>query len=79
MRPVDCGTCGAHVLVRKASWEQTSVQWNAAARQRCVDPQGNEEQPSSLCPRLRAAIESAVREGALPVLTEAEGAHAHRG
>jgi hypothetical protein len=73
MTPVDCGSCGAQVLVRKASWEQTSVQWSAEARQRCHDldrsgAQGRESLP--LCPLLRASIETAVRHGDLPVLTD---------
>ncbi|MCP2624339.1 hypothetical protein NLB33_15920 [Mycolicibacterium smegmatis] len=78
MRPVGCGTCGARVLVRKASWEQTSVQWSAAARQRCVDPHRHAGQTLSLCPQLRTAIENAVLEGAVPVLAESEDANAHR-
>lgn len=79
MRPVGCGTCGARVLVRKASWEETSVQWSAAARQKCVDPHRHEGQALPLCPQLRSAIETAVLQGSVPVLAEAEDARAHRG
>lgn len=79
MRPVGCGTCGARVLVRKASWEQTSVQWSAAARQKCVDPHRHAGQALPLCPQLRSAIEAAVLQGSVPVLAEAEDARAHRG
>lgn len=83
MRPVDCRTCHARVLVRKSSWEQTSVQWNAAARQRCAhtppaDPLGTtcgtrNPLPGLVlgCPELRDSIEVAVRQGALPVLDDA--------
>lgn len=35
MMPVSCRSCGAVVLARKSSWQQTSVQWNAAASGRC--------------------------------------------
>ena len=36
MVPVSCRRCGARVLARKSSWEQTSVQWDAAGTARCV-------------------------------------------
>ena len=36
MMPVECHGCGAQVLARKSSWQQTSVQWNAAATARCL-------------------------------------------
>ncbi|OBF13659.1 hypothetical protein A5727_16460 [Mycobacterium sp. ACS4331] len=86
MRPVECGTCGARVLVRKSSWEQTSVQWNADAVARCARSNGAAAQELTLCPQLRSAIETAVLQGTLPVLDEAESpshsaeqSHAHRG
>lgn len=69
MSPVDCTACGARVLVRKASWEQTSVQWNAVARRRCASLNDGVAQELTLCPQLRSAIETAVVEGRLPVLT----------
>lgn len=71
MRPVECGTCGACVLVRKASWEQTSVQWSSVARRRCHRRDG-----LTLCPQLRASIETAVLLGAVPVLTDPDAASA---
>ena len=37
MVPVMCRNCGAHVLARKSSWNQTSVQWNAEATARCAE------------------------------------------
>jgi hypothetical protein len=86
MQPVDCTACGARVLVRKASWEQTSVQWSAVARQRCARSNGAVAQELTLCPQLRSAIETAVSQGTLPVLTEPDAesdqqdaADAHRG
>ncbi|EHI11607.1 hypothetical protein [Mycolicibacterium thermoresistibile] len=84
MRPVTCGTCGARVLARKSSWEQTSVQWNAAAREMCLDQSQVEGHAIPLCPALRTAIETAVVQGLLPVLddsapptTEGEPSRAH--
>lgn len=37
MAPVACRNCGAQVLARKSSWNQTSVQWNAEATARCAE------------------------------------------
>ena len=36
MVPVDCRRCAATVLVRKSSWAQTSVPWDAAAMAACA-------------------------------------------
>lgn len=77
MQPVICGACSARVLARKSSWEQTSVQWDAASLRQCkrrreeVGMSGREH-PAFLqgCTDLRAAIETAVRRGTLRVLDE---------
>ena len=37
MAPVTCARCDAGVEVRKSSWNQTSVQWTAAALARCEE------------------------------------------
>ena len=37
MVPVACRRCGARVLARKSSWNQTSVQWDAEASARCLE------------------------------------------
>lgn len=37
MQPVPCATCGAEVLARKSSWDQSTVQWNAAALAQCLE------------------------------------------
>jgi hypothetical protein len=77
MVPVACGRCGAEVMARKSSWQQTSVQWNAAALARC--PQRREAVRLSAhggrglflsCSDLRESIAHAVRDGALRVLDE---------
>jgi hypothetical protein len=80
MTPVTCRPCGAEVLVRKSSWAQTSVQWNAQASARCAEraqtPASADGLPQSrpgvflVCTRLRASIESAAGTGALAVLDE---------
>lgn len=78
MMPVACGSCGARVLVRKSSWEQTSVQWDAVSMRRCTRRDegtgavGAHVDPRFLqgCPELRESIESSVRQGLLSVLDE---------
>lgn len=77
MSPVTCGTCFARVLARKSSWEQTSVQWDAASLLKCkrrreVADASAGGQPAFLqgCRDLRDAIEAAVRTGDLHVLGE---------
>ena len=77
MVPVTCRCCGAEVLARKSSWQQTSVQWDAAALACC--PQRRQAQLLSehngrgvfvSCSELRESIRQAVRDGALPVVDE---------
>lgn len=81
MLPVTCRSCGARVLARKSSWEQTSVQWNGAAMGRCQERQKERANPSDdgpglrpgvflVCTKLRASIEAAVGAGSLPVVDE---------
>ncbi|MEU8799315.1 ferredoxin [Spirillospora sp. NPDC048819] len=62
--PVRCRRCAAEVLVRKASWEQTSIQWNADARAACVGI----EDPHDTCPALRSAIQEAALTGSIKVV-----------
>lgn len=85
MTPVTCQSCGAAVLVRKSSWEQTSVQWNADSLTRCRERAEASTRPAATaglgfdrpglflaCGRLRDSIERAAGTGALPVLAELE-------
>lgn len=77
MVALDCRRCGAQVLARKGSWNQTSVQWNAEASAACVqrrDP-GNSSAYSGRgvflgCSALTDSIVDAVGDGDLPVLDE---------
>jgi hypothetical protein len=75
MMPVACRRCGARVLARKSSWNQTSVQWNAEATDRC--PERAEAQKMSghvnrgvflACSALRESITDAVCDGELPIV-----------
>jgi hypothetical protein len=77
MVPVACGHCGARVLARKSSWNQTSVQWNADATARCTERADAQKiaTPGSrgvfiVCSALSASIMDAVRRGELAVVDE---------
>lgn len=77
MVPVTCRTCGARVLARKSSWNQTSVQWNADATARCAERADAQKiaTPGSrgvfiVCSALSASILDAVRRGDLAVVDE---------
>jgi hypothetical protein len=75
MMPVACRKCGARVLVRKSSWDQTSVQWNADATARCPERAEAEklQLPGSrgvflACSALSESILDAVRQGELSIV-----------
>ncbi len=79
MTPVTCRSCGAQVLARKSSWNQTSVQWTAEATARCAEHRDAEQMsaPGSrgvflACSALSESIIDAVRCGALPIVDESE-------
>lgn len=76
--PVNCRQCGATVRVRKSTWAQTSVQWDAAALAACVQ----RREASALadhgrgaflvCSQLRDSIEDAARRGDLPIVADSD-------
>jgi hypothetical protein len=72
--PVVCGNCGAQVLARKSSWNQTSVQWNADATARCNERREADHiavyhrEPFLVCLALRDSIEAAVTTGELTIV-----------
>jgi hypothetical protein len=77
MASVACRRCRAHVLARKSSWNQTSVQWNTGAAARCLerrDPQNPGAYSGRgvflACSALTDSIVDAVRHGDLPVVDE---------
>lgn len=77
MIPVACRHCDAEVLVRKSSWAQTSVQWNAAAVSRCAVRRTGGRTPREAaaftgCPDLVESIREAAARRHLPVLDVAE-------
>lgn len=74
MAPITCRECGARVLARKSSWNQTSVQWNERASARCVERREAERLaahhhgPFLVCAALRDSIQAAVATGELAVV-----------
>ena len=77
MMPVACRNCGARVLVRKSTWNQTSVQWNADATDRCIERAEAQQVAAHanrgvflVCSALRESILDAVRHGELAIVDE---------
>ncbi|KRF21203.1 hypothetical protein ASG90_02065 [Nocardioides sp. Soil797] len=76
MQPVACDACGACVLVRKSSWEQTSLQWSAEAAEACVERRAASPRPGpngtafSGCGSLRDSVRAAVHRGEVKVQIE---------
>jgi hypothetical protein len=76
--PVRCRRCEATVQVRKSSWAQTSVQWDAAAMAACAQRRaatalaGHDNGLFLVCSDLRAAIEDAAGRGDVPIVDEVD-------
>jgi hypothetical protein len=80
MTPVACRNCAARVLVRKSSWDQTSVQWSADATARCTERAEAQKISAHagrgvflVCSALGESIVDAVRHGDLPIVDETAG------
>jgi hypothetical protein len=77
MTPVRCRRCTSEVLVRKSSWDQTSVQWDAAATGGCAE-RGQAEHLGAhgrhglflACGALSDTIVDAARDGELAVVDD---------
>jgi YD repeat-containing protein len=73
MTPVECQRCHATVQVRKSSWQQTSVQWDAAGARTCPERRssltggGIREADFFTCAGLRESIAQAALSGAIPM------------
>lgn len=69
---VQCDVCGAVVRAAKFSLQHTSVQWDAAAVRRCAEfarrmAAGEQTPLIERCEAMRASLDTAAREGRLPV------------
>ncbi|OBA80757.1 ferredoxin [Mycobacterium sp. 1164966.3] len=77
MVPVVCRNCGANVLARKSTWNQTNVQWNSDATARCAERREARKMPMPgsrgvflMCTALSESICDAVRRGELCIVDE---------
>ena len=77
MVPVSCHRCGAKVLARKSSWEQTSVQWDAAGQALCEQRRAAATLSGHAgrwvflgCSEMTDSISAAAGRGAVPLLDE---------
>lgn len=70
MRPLSCERCTARVLVRKSSWQQTSVQWDGRAVALCAERDGAGAAFEG-CGSLRDTIREAALRGRIEVVDDA--------
>ena len=77
MVPVVCRECGADILARKSSWNQTSVQWNTDATSRCAERAEAAKTSAAdsrgvflACSALSESITAAARRGDLSIVDE---------
>ncbi len=72
LTPVECQTCRAVVGVRKASWQQTSIQWDEQASRICRERPHVENSAAVTdfpsCAALRESISQAALSGDLVVI-----------
>lgn len=73
MEPLTCGECAARVLVRKSSWEQTSIQWTSEALAACRERTafGTDHDAAEQfagCEALQETIREATTEGTIEVI-----------
>lgn len=74
MAPVTCRDCGARVLARKSTWNQTSVQWTQDAAALCAERRqadmiaGHDRSVFLVCAALRDSILAAVASGDLAIV-----------
>ncbi|MFE6974706.1 ferredoxin [Streptomyces sp. NPDC057682] len=71
MRPLECGRCAARVLVRKSSWQQTSVQWDARSVAACAE-RATAATAFEGCGALRETIREAALNGTVEVVDGGE-------
>ena len=73
MQPLSCRECIAVVMVRKSSWQQTSIQWDAESLAACRERPGfcaggDPAERFAGCETLAASIRDASAEGTIPVI-----------
>jgi len=75
MHPLKCRDCDATVQVRKASWEQTTVQWDQQSVKACSERRGFASDGATFpgCRQLSESIRAAADSGRLAVVTDLPG------
>lgn len=68
MRPLRCLRCEATVQVRKSSWHQTSIQWNAEAVSACHERRAGTDGLFEACQALRDSVREAALNGEIEVI-----------
>ncbi|RAX45955.1 ferredoxin [Arthrobacter sp. AQ5-05] len=73
LQSLDCTECVARVLVRKSTWQQTSIQWTEEALESCRELPATRcgERPKDRfigCESLRNEIREATNDGRLEVV-----------
>lgn len=77
LQALDCSECVARVLVRKTTWQQSSIQWTTDALEACRERPATScgERPKDRfvgCETLRAEIREATLDGRLEVVCHEE-------
>ncbi|MFD1815725.1 hypothetical protein [Rhodococcus gannanensis] len=67
LQQVECRACHTCVLVRKNSFNHTSIQWQTDPASVCPEFTGAERGTARSCSRLTASINHAVMEGIVEV------------
>jgi hypothetical protein len=70
--------CAVSVLVRKSSWDQTSIQWSSGEAETCLERRAHAPKPGRNqefwgCSALSGSVTQAAVLGRLPVLQEELG------
>lgn len=73
MQSLACGECTARVLVRKSTWQQTSIQWTSEALNACQERAAlgdtdNSAEPFRVCESLMETIRGAASEGTITII-----------
>ncbi len=73
MQSLACGECTARVLVRKSTWQQTSIQWTAEALNACRERAAfsdaeDSAEPFRGCESLNETIREAASEGTITII-----------
>lgn len=77
MQTLGCSQCPASVLVRKSTWQQTSIQWSSESLTTCAERAEFENEGGEIfrfpgCEALRETIRAASVDGRIDVIYRGE-------